>query len=71
MAAYFIRIANRPFCDHTGCIAGLNLAKAAGVDQCGYRTRRDALTAMRKLNRVAGYAGIASIHAGPCPSMSA
>jgi hypothetical protein len=66
---YFIRVANRPFCDHTACMAGMSLASRAGVTQCSYRTRRDALTAMRRLNGVDGYAGIASIHEGPCPSI--
>lgn len=68
-AGYFIRLAGRPFCDHTGCRAGADLAKRAGVDQCGYRLRRDALAAMRRLNRVDGYAGVASVHSGPCPSL--
>lgn len=67
---YFIRLGGRPFCQHTACQAGRALAEKAGVDQCGYRLQRDARAAMRRLNQVDGYAGVASVHAGPCPSMT-
>jgi hypothetical protein len=71
VSGYFLRIAGHPFCDHTACLAGLDLAKRAGVDSCSYRTIRDARQAMRKLNAVDGYAGVASVHSGPCPSIGA
>jgi hypothetical protein len=64
----YLKANNRPWCEWTSCMAGLDLAKQAGVHQCSYRLRKDALAAMRKINRVEGWAGVASVADGACPA---
>ena len=70
-AGYFLRIAGRPYCDHTACMAGLDLAKRAGVDACSYGTRKSALAAAGKYNALPGYEGVATVASGRCPSLPA
>jgi hypothetical protein len=71
MPHYHLRFGNRPLCDHMASLAGLRMCEEAGVTQCGFHRVKDAREAMRKLNAVPGWAGIASVSQGECPRAKA
>ncbi len=46
---HYLTIGDRPYCDHLGCQAGLDLALKTGVDTCGYRSGAAAKRAAKAL----------------------
>jgi hypothetical protein len=65
----YLKFNNRPLCDHMGCVAGIRFCEAVGVESCSYRTRREALAVLRRVNAT-DWAGALSIHAGECPHVA-
>lgn len=51
-APHHLTYNGRPYCTHTSCMAGLDLAKRAGVDQCDYASKASAVRARQALKRV-------------------
>jgi hypothetical protein len=67
---YYLRFCGTPLCVHKGSPAGRRTCEEADVDQCGYRTLKEARAAMHRLNSLPGWAGAASVHRGWCPSLA-
>jgi hypothetical protein len=67
---YYLRFINRPLCDHMGCQAGIIMCRDADVTSCSYTTLKDARAAMRRINKLPGWAGAASVVQGECPRVA-
>jgi hypothetical protein len=65
----YLTISGRPYCQYTGCMAGLDLSKAAGVDQCSYRTVKAGKAAAKALR--AHTSAKVCVVVGTCPDVDA
>jgi hypothetical protein len=61
-----IEIGSTPWCEWTGCAAGMIVAEAAGVHLCGFETVKEAEEAARKL-RPHFKRGRVKVVRGECP----
>jgi hypothetical protein len=62
-APHHIQLGGKPYCEHTGCVAGQALAKQAGVFVCGYLSGRQAKAAAKQLRK---YRYDVKVVAGAC-----
>jgi len=63
--AHHLTLSGQPYCQHLGCMAGVQLAKQTGVDLCSYRTltqTKQAAAALRSLGHKV------EIILAPCPA---
>ena len=63
-AQHHITVGGRPYCDFTGCMAGLKVAEQTGVHACGHLSGRAARMAASALRTRLLCVAVVS---GPCP----
>lgn len=69
MHRHHLTLNGRPYCDHLGCVAGLDLARLSGVDQCTHATKAAAEHAATAVRRAGGYGpNRIKVVAGDCPA---